>query len=89
MSRIVHFEIPADNLERGAEFYRKVFGWKFQKWAGPQDYWLITTGPTRVAERLPQVGADAADLVELARGLASYDFHGNAVAARQLGYNGS
>lgn len=45
MSRIVHFEIPADNPERAVHFYREVFGWQFQKWAGPQDYWLITTGP--------------------------------------------
>jgi len=45
VSRIVHFEIPADNPERAVHFYREVFGWQFQKWAGPQDYWLITTGP--------------------------------------------
>ena len=45
MSRVIHFEIPADNPERAAEFYREVFGWQFQKWQGPQEYWLITTGP--------------------------------------------
>jgi predicted enzyme related to lactoylglutathione lyase len=22
-----------------------VFGWEIVKWEGPQDYWLITTGP--------------------------------------------
>jgi uncharacterized protein len=45
MSRIVHFELPADNPERAVEFYQKVFDWKIQKWPGPQDYWLVTTGP--------------------------------------------
>jgi predicted enzyme related to lactoylglutathione lyase len=45
MSRIVHFEIPAVDPERAAAFYKKVFGWKFDKWAGPMDYWLVTTGP--------------------------------------------
>ncbi|MCX6616302.1 MAG: VOC family protein, partial [Acidobacteria bacterium] len=45
MPRVVHFEIAADNMERAAEFYEQVFGWKFQKWSGPQEYWLITTGP--------------------------------------------
>jgi len=45
MGRLVHFEIAADNPERAAEFYRKVFGWEIQKWEGPQPYWLITTGP--------------------------------------------
>jgi predicted enzyme related to lactoylglutathione lyase len=45
MSRVVHFEIPADNPERAEKFYSETFGWKFQKWAGPQDYWPVTTGP--------------------------------------------
>lgn len=44
MPRIVHFEIPADDPERAIEFYRKVFGWKIDKWEGPFDYWLVTTG---------------------------------------------
>lgn len=45
MGRVIHFELPADNPERAAEFYRKVFGWEIQKWQGPVDYWLIKTGP--------------------------------------------
>jgi predicted enzyme related to lactoylglutathione lyase len=44
MPRITHFEIPADNPDRAIEFYEKVFSWKFQKWDGPFDYWLIKTG---------------------------------------------
>jgi hypothetical protein len=44
MNRIVHFELPADNPERAVEFYKKAFGWQIQKWPGPQDYWLVTTG---------------------------------------------
>ncbi len=45
MPRPVHFEIPADNPERAIAFYETVFGWKFQKWEGPVQYWTITTGP--------------------------------------------
>lgn len=45
MNRVIHFELPADNPERAAEFYKKVFGWQLQKWDGPQEYWLVTTGP--------------------------------------------
>jgi uncharacterized protein len=45
MSRVVHFEIPADNPARAEKFYKEVFDWKFQKYARPQDYWLINTGP--------------------------------------------
>ncbi|MCI4625103.1 MAG: VOC family protein [Candidatus Magnetoovum sp. WYHC-5] len=43
MPTIVHFEIPADDIERTMNFYREIFGWKFEKCAGPMDYWLITT----------------------------------------------
>jgi len=45
MSRVIHFEIPTDNPDRAAEFYRSAFGWQIQKWPGPQDYWLASTGP--------------------------------------------
>ena len=45
MSRVVHFELPADNPQRAMKFYEGALGWKFEKWEGPMDYWLITTGP--------------------------------------------
>jgi len=44
MSRVVHFEIPSDNPDQTVGFYEKVFGWKFNKWDGPMEYWLIETG---------------------------------------------
>ncbi len=44
MPRVVHFELAVDDAERAATFYRNVFGWKVDKWEGPMDYWLITTG---------------------------------------------
>jgi uncharacterized protein len=52
MPRPVHFEIPAENPQRAIDFYTKVFGWKFSKWDGPMDYWIITTGQT------PEPGID-------------------------------
>jgi predicted enzyme related to lactoylglutathione lyase len=42
--RIVHFEITADSPERAADFYRTAFGWSINKWEGPVDYWLASTG---------------------------------------------
>jgi uncharacterized protein len=45
MPRVVHFEISADDPARASAFYSNVFGWKFDKWDGPMEYWLITTGP--------------------------------------------
>ena len=44
MPRVIHFEIPADDPQRASRFYGSVFGWQFQKWEGPQEYWLVTTG---------------------------------------------
>ena len=44
MSRVVHFEIPANDTGRCEQFYREVFGWNFQKWEGPMGYWLVSTG---------------------------------------------
>ena len=44
MSRVIHFEIPAGDPERAANFYRKVFGWKIEKWPGPMEYWMASTG---------------------------------------------
>ncbi len=45
MPRVVHFEIAADDPERAIAFYQDVFDWKFEKWQGPMQYWLVTTGP--------------------------------------------
>jgi predicted enzyme related to lactoylglutathione lyase len=44
MSRPVHFEIQAADPNRAIAFYTALFGWSFNKWAGPADYWLIKTG---------------------------------------------
>jgi uncharacterized protein len=47
---VVHFEIPADDPERAAQFYRDLFGWDIQHLgpagAGSIDYWLVRTIPT-------------------------------------------
>ena len=44
MARVVHFDIEADEPEKLIDFYKEIFGWNFQKWDGPMDYWLIMTG---------------------------------------------
>jgi predicted enzyme related to lactoylglutathione lyase len=47
MDRVVHFEIPAENLERAKKFYSENFGWKLNQ-LGPEmgNYVLVHTGPT-------------------------------------------
>ena len=56
MPTIVHFEMPADDIERSKKFYTDLFGWKIEKLsvtddsqltsaatAQPIEYWIITT----------------------------------------------
>jgi len=40
MSSIVHFEIPADDLQRARAFYSNLFGWKIEGVQG-MDYMMI------------------------------------------------
>jgi uncharacterized protein len=64
MLRIVHFDIPSDDPERAQKFYHDVFGWEFNKWDGPMEYWMIKTGDDKqpginggLARRMPgQIG---------------------------------
>ncbi len=44
MNRVVHFDILTEDPETLIKFYNKVFGWKFEKWDGPMEYWMIMTG---------------------------------------------
>ena len=50
MPTIVHFEIPADDIDRAKKFYNDLFGWKIEKWPGSSssgngniEYWMVTT----------------------------------------------
>jgi predicted enzyme related to lactoylglutathione lyase len=42
MPGFVHVDIAADNPERAAGFYNRVFGWAITKLEGPVPYWLAT-----------------------------------------------
>ncbi|HLD26617.1 MAG TPA: VOC family protein [Patescibacteria group bacterium] len=44
MNKVVHFEIPADNLARADKFYSEVFGWQIKKAPMPgMEYHMATT----------------------------------------------
>ncbi|CAN5156917.1 VOC family protein [soil metagenome] len=47
MSRVVHFEIQADDVERAKSFYAAVFDWSFADFGAMagSTYWGVTTGP--------------------------------------------
>lgn len=44
MPAIVHFEIPADDVERARKFYSELFGWDIKEAAPGMEYWLFSTG---------------------------------------------
>jgi uncharacterized protein len=43
MSRVVHFEIPANEPQKVMDFFKKTFGWSFQQF-GTEEYWVVMTG---------------------------------------------
>ena len=43
--RVVHFEIPADDVARAQSFYQDAFGWTIDAAPGV-DYYLVRTTPT-------------------------------------------
>ena len=42
---LLHFEIPAQVVEKLKAFYEEVFGWKILQYPGPVDYWGRQTVP--------------------------------------------
>lgn len=45
MTRVVHFEVHADQPQRAMRFYGSVFEWEFIPFPGiDEDYWFIKTG---------------------------------------------
>ena len=44
MPRVTYFDMNVDDTGRAMKFYSQVFGWKFEKWKGPFEYWLAMTG---------------------------------------------
>lgn len=41
---VIHFEIPARDIEKESKFYSELFGWKIDK-LGDMEYYSITTVP--------------------------------------------
>ncbi|MBU4246516.1 MAG: VOC family protein [Nanoarchaeota archaeon] len=56
MNRVVHFEIPAENVKRAQKFYSDIFGWKINDMPDI-NYTLRHTAPTDDGERLNEPGA--------------------------------
>lgn len=90
MPRPIHFEIPADDPQRAADFYAAVFGWEFTKWDGPMPYWMVKTGqdgqPGIDGGLMPreQPGASTVNVLDVASvddALAAIEKHGGTTIA--------
>ncbi|HUF35694.1 MAG TPA: VOC family protein [Gemmatimonadales bacterium] len=57
---VVHFEIPADQPERAAAFYRDLFGWDVTRYEGIEglEYWMVQTVPTDAEGRPTRPGVN-------------------------------
>jgi predicted enzyme related to lactoylglutathione lyase len=45
MNKVVHFEIPVDDLDRAKSFYGSVFGWQLNTMPEMEDYTIAMTTP--------------------------------------------
>ncbi|MFQ5880107.1 MAG: VOC family protein, partial [Dehalococcoidia bacterium] len=55
---VVHFEIPANDPEKLADFYRQAFGWQIEKTEGLMEYWFIQTVPVDAQGRPTEPGVN-------------------------------
>lgn len=56
---VIHFEIPADNIEKLSKFYSKLFDWKIiHSPVEGMDYWIIQTVPTDDKGMLQRAGVN-------------------------------
>ena len=55
MSKVVHFEIPAEDLDRARKFYGAVFGWSLQTtpMPGGGEYTSVVTTPVDEQTQIP------------------------------------
>lgn len=44
MPRPIHFDLGVTDPARAIAFYKAAFGWTVEKWNGPFEYYMITTG---------------------------------------------
>ncbi len=50
---IVHFDIPANDVEKLRKFYGDLFGWRIEKYLGPTVYYTLETVPVDEKTMMP------------------------------------
>ena len=56
-TKVVHFEIPADNVERAKNFYKQSFGWDISQYPGMEYHGILTTAVDEKTRMPKEVGA--------------------------------
>jgi uncharacterized protein len=79
--QMVHVEIPADDTEKAREFWGSLFGWQFESYPGPSEYWM-----TRITD---DSGAAVSNMEPGKRGMRVYfdvdDVNAGVAQVRELG----
>jgi hypothetical protein len=79
--QIVHIEIPADDTQKGREFWGALFGWQFEAYPGPSEYHM-----TRIGD---QTGGAITNMQPGKRGTRAYfdveDINAGAARVKELG----
>ena len=70
MDKVVHFEIPVDDLERAQKFYKSVFGWKMESLPG-MEYIMIGTTPVDDKGTPKEIGAINGGMIKRQRPVTS------------------
>ena len=81
-TKIVHFEIPADDTEKGRAFWGSLFGWEFKQYPGPSEYHMTEIVPG-------QTGGAITNMEPGKRGTRAYfdvdEIKAGAARVRELG----
>jgi predicted enzyme related to lactoylglutathione lyase len=79
--QMVHVEIPADETEKARGFWGSLFGWQFENYPGPSEYWM-----TRITD---DSGAAISNMEPGKRGMRVYfdvdDVNAGVAQVRELG----
>ena len=80
--QIVHYEIPADDTAKSREFWGSLFGWQFQNFPGPSEYWMTEIVPK-------ELGAAITNMEPEKRGSRAYfsvdDINAGVARVKELG----
>lgn len=71
-SRVIHFDIPADDPARAAAFYADALGWKIEQWEDV-DYWLCSTGTGDGIDGAIYKRSNPRDVIKITAAVADFE----------------